>query len=59
MAFEPLGVKKVGSKNKEVWEEPFESFLSSFLNLAPTLGRMKSSIPHGAWRFHFFPFLFC
>jgi hypothetical protein len=25
-----------------------------FLNLAPTLGRVKSSIPHGAWRFHFF-----
>jgi hypothetical protein len=30
-------------------------FLSYFLNLAPTLGRMKSSIPHEAWRFHFFP----
>jgi hypothetical protein len=25
------------------------------LNLAPTLGKVKSSIPHGAWRFHFFP----
>jgi hypothetical protein len=25
-----------------------------FLNLAPTLGRAKSSIPHGTWRFHFF-----
>jgi hypothetical protein len=23
-----------------------------FLNLAPTLGRAKSSIPHGTWRFH-------
>jgi hypothetical protein len=26
-----------------------------FLKLAPTLGRVKSSIPHGAWRFHFLP----
>jgi hypothetical protein len=34
---------------------PFESFLSSFLNLAPTLGRVKSSISYGAWRFQFFP----
>jgi hypothetical protein len=25
-----------------------------FLKLAPTLGSVKSSIPHGAWRFHFF-----
>jgi hypothetical protein len=24
-----------------------------FLNLAPTLGKMKSLIPHGAWRFFF------
>jgi hypothetical protein len=24
-----------------------------FLELAPTLGRVKSSISHGAWRFHF------
>jgi hypothetical protein len=31
---------------------------SQFLNLAPTLGRVKSSIPHGAWRFHFFPISF-
>jgi hypothetical protein len=23
------------------------------LKLAPTLGRVKSSIPHGAWRFYF------
>jgi hypothetical protein len=29
-----------------------------FLNLAPTLGRVKSSIPHGAWRFHFFSTFF-
>jgi hypothetical protein len=27
---------------------------SHFLNLAPTLERVKSSIPHGTWRFHFF-----
>jgi hypothetical protein len=27
------------------------------LNLALTLGRVKSSIPHGAWRFHFFPII--
>jgi hypothetical protein len=26
-----------------------------FLNVAFILGRVKSSIPHGAWRFHFFP----
>jgi hypothetical protein len=25
------------------------------LNLAPILGKVKSSILHGAWRFHFFP----
>jgi hypothetical protein len=25
------------------------------LKLAPTLGDAQSSIPHGAWRFHFFP----
>jgi hypothetical protein len=31
---------------------------SYFLNLAPILGRVKSSIPHGAWRFHFFFKLF-
>jgi hypothetical protein len=43
--------KKVGSRNKESWEKPFESFLSNLLNLAPTLGRVKSSLPHGAWRF--------
>jgi hypothetical protein len=28
---------------------------SHFLKLSPTLGRVKSSIPHGAWRFHCFP----
>jgi hypothetical protein len=26
-----------------------------FLKVAPTLGSVHSSIPHGAWRFHFFP----
>jgi hypothetical protein len=25
-----------------------------FLKLAPTLGSVKCSIPHGNWRFHFF-----
>jgi hypothetical protein len=25
-----------------------------FLKLAPTFGSVQSSIPHGAWRFHFF-----
>jgi hypothetical protein len=25
-----------------------------FLELAPTLGSVKSSIPHGDWKFHFF-----
>jgi hypothetical protein len=25
-----------------------------FLKLAPTLRRIKSSIPHGDWRFHLF-----
>jgi hypothetical protein len=29
-----------------------------FLKLAPTLGSVKSSIPHGAWRFHSFSNLF-
>jgi hypothetical protein len=28
------------------------------LKLAPTLGSVESSIPHGAWRFHFFPIFF-
>jgi hypothetical protein len=28
-----------------------------FLNLAPILRSVKSSIPHGAWRFHFLIFL--
>jgi hypothetical protein len=28
------------------------------LKLAPTLGSVKSSIPHGDWRFHFFPRFF-
>jgi hypothetical protein len=46
--------KKVGSRNKKSWEKPFESFLSNLLNLAPTLGKVKSSFPHGAWRFWFF-----
>jgi hypothetical protein len=46
--------KKVGSRNKELWEKPFESFLPNLLNLAPTLRRMKSSISHRAWKFHFF-----
>jgi hypothetical protein len=43
--------KKVGSRNKESWEKPFESFFSNLLNLAPTLEEVKSSLPHGAWRF--------
>jgi hypothetical protein len=50
--------KKVGSRNKESWEKPFESFLSNLLYLAPTLGRVKSSFTHGTWRFHFFQILF-
>jgi hypothetical protein len=25
-----------------------------FLEASPRLGSVKSSIPHGAWRFHFF-----
>jgi hypothetical protein len=29
------------------------SIATHFLKLAPTLGSVKSSIPHGAWRFHF------
>jgi hypothetical protein len=43
--------KKMGSRNKESWEKPFESFFSNLLNLSPTLGRVKSSLCHGAWRF--------
>jgi hypothetical protein len=42
-----------GIRNYE--KKRFESFLSNFLNIAPTLGRAKSSIPHGARRFNFFP----
>jgi hypothetical protein len=42
----------VGIKN--LVEKPFESFLSNRLNLAPTLGRVKSSFPHGTWRFIYF-----
>jgi hypothetical protein len=30
-----------------------------FFEACPTLERMKSSIPHGAWRFHFFPNFSC
>jgi hypothetical protein len=30
-----------------------------FWNLPPTLGSIQSSIPHGAWRFHFFSNFFC
>jgi hypothetical protein len=26
-----------------------------FLKLVPTFGSVESSIPHGEWRFHFFP----
>jgi hypothetical protein len=40
------------------WAKPFGRMgvqRSHFLNLAPTLGRVKSSIPHGVWRFYFFP----
>jgi hypothetical protein len=29
-----------------------------FLKLAPTLGSVESSIPHGLWRFYFFSILF-
>jgi hypothetical protein len=29
--------------------------LPHYLKLAPTLGSVKCSIPHGNWRFHFFP----
>ena len=29
-----------------------------FLKLAPILGSVKSSIPHGAWRFHFYSIFF-
>jgi hypothetical protein len=28
-----------------------------FLRLAPTLGKVKASIPHGAWRFKFLKYL--
>jgi hypothetical protein len=29
-----------------------------FLKLAPTLGSVESSIPHGLWRFYFFQIFF-
>jgi hypothetical protein len=31
---------------------------SHFLNLTPILGKVKSSVPHRTWRFHFFPIFF-
>jgi hypothetical protein len=30
-----------------------------FFETCPILGRVQSSIPHGAWRFHFFQNCFC
>jgi hypothetical protein len=45
----------IGIRNLE--KKPFESFLSNLLKLAPTLGSIKSSIPHGAWRLFFSNFL--
>jgi hypothetical protein len=39
------------------WARPFGRMgvqHPHLMNLAPTLGRVKSSNPHGAWRFHFF-----
>jgi hypothetical protein len=53
--------KKVGSRNKESWKKPFESFLSNLLNLAPTLGKLggwnlPSLIEYGD--FNYFQILF-
>jgi hypothetical protein len=47
--------KKVGSRNKESWEKPFESFLSNLLKFAPTLGSVKSSILMELGDLIFFP----
>jgi hypothetical protein len=39
---------KGGQHEEGGLKKPFENFPSSFLNLAPTLGKVKCSIPHGA-----------
>jgi hypothetical protein len=36
------------------WAVGIKNLEKSPLNLAPTLGRVKSSLPHGAWRLYFF-----
>jgi hypothetical protein len=48
---------------KEVWRWAWHFgrmvvWHSHFLNLAPTTGRVKSSIPHETWKFHFLS-IFC
>jgi hypothetical protein len=43
------------------WARPFKRMGVQhlhFLKLAPTLGSVKSSNPHGTWRFHFFSIFF-
>jgi hypothetical protein len=35
------------------WENGYTTL--PFFNLAPTFGRVKTSILHGAWRFQIFP----
>jgi hypothetical protein len=42
----------VGIKNLE--KSPLRVSSPILLNLAPTLGRVKPYLPHGAWRFYFF-----
>jgi hypothetical protein len=50
-------LKKIIGKFKK-WAKVFGRMgvqHTHFLKLVPTLGSDKSSIPHGVWRFHFFP----
>jgi hypothetical protein len=52
--FLTLFYKKIGKFGERA--RPFERMdvqHPHFLKLVPTLGSIKSSIPHGAWGFHF------
>jgi hypothetical protein len=43
-----IKTKRWAARIRNFYQKLFEGFLSNLLNLAPTLGRMKSSIIHGA-----------
>jgi hypothetical protein len=53
---QPARVDYISPKRWAVGIRKFEkSPLRNLLKFAPTLGSVKSSIPHGTWRFYFFP----